>query len=455
MTSDTVVALSSPAGASPRGIVRMSGPDSVPILRKLAADTPPSMRPSGNYFAFDAALRVAEMLLPVRVYVMRAPASYTREDIVEVHAVGAPVVLRTVLGAMLALGARPAQPGEFTRRAFLNGRIDLAQAEAVQRIIHASDEGEMRLAVRALAGGVSKAAERLRERIAALCAEVEAALDFADQDIEIISPAEAARLSRQIAEDARQAASMRHGRVASETPRVALRGPANAGKSSLFNALVAAERAIVAPHPGTTRDTVEAEVFWDGLRVCLVDTAGMRRPEDDVEAEAIARADRAGGEADLVLFVMDAAEDPDPETCAAAQRLPLDRTIVIGNKCDLAEPDGPSRVRQVTSVAPAAEALRTSAATGAGLDELRRRITAQLRTVVDRSASGLALNARHTDALHRAAQALDRAAEACELGLDLAAADLREALSAVGEIAGHVLTDDILDRIFASFCIGK
>jgi tRNA modification GTPase len=353
---------------------------------------------------------------------------------------------------MLDRGARVAEPGEFTRRAFLNGRIDLAQAEAVQRVIHARDETELRMALRALGGRLSSEAERLRVRILELCAEVEAGLDFSDQDIEIIAARDVAEQALALAAEARAAANAAGGRLGTEAPRVALCGPVNVGKSSLFNAFVTTDRAITAPHPGTTRDTIEAEVEWDGLRLCLVDTAGRRSPADAVEAEAIERAHRAGAEADLVLLVLDAT-GPDESMRHAAEEISPERLIVVRNKCDLVE----SPARDATGgLVPAVAEAATSVLTGAGLNVLRRLILARLRTAVERSASGLALNARHADALTRAAAALERAADAAKAdALDLAAADLREALDAIGEISGHVLPDQILDRVFSTFCIGK
>jgi len=460
--SDTIVALSSPVGASPRGIVRLSGPQSIPILNALAEDP----TPAGTYLTYDttlnltqnappnpqSAIRNPQWRLPVRIYLMRAPASYTREDIVEVHTVGVPPVLRAVLQAMLDRGARAAEPGEFTRRAFLNGRIDLAQAEAVQRIIQSQSEAELRSAVRALGGRLSTAAERLRARIADLCAWVEAGLDFSDQDIEIVAPDEVSREALLLAEEARRAARAPSGRLETEFPRVALCGPVNAGKSSLFNVFVSADRAIVAPHPGTTRDTIEAEVEWDGLRFCVVDTAGRRTTGDTVEIEAIERARRAGVEADLVLLVLDSTE-PDESMREAAGELSPERLIVVRNKCDLVDA---SRLEAAGVLVPGVAEVATSVLTGTGLTILRRLILARLRTEVERSASGLALNARHADALRRAAEALERAADAARGDtLDLAAADLRDALDAVGEISGHVLPHEILDRIFSTFCIGK
>jgi tRNA modification GTPase len=450
MTPDTIAALSSPAGASARGIVRLSGPDSLSIITRLAG-APPASEASRSYFACDATLSVKGLRLPVRLYVMRAPASYTREDIVEAHAPGAPALLRAVFEAVLALGARPATPGEFTRRAFLNGRLDLSQAEAVQRVIHARDDAELRTGLRALGGAVSRAAESLRDRIASLCAEVEAALDFSDQDIELIPASRVADTARALAQEARHSAGETRpaGRIASESPRVVLCGPVNAGKSSLFNAFAASPLAIVTPRPGVTRDTIEVEVAWEGQRLVLVDTAGERPAQDEVEAAAIEKARRAGDEADMVLFVVDAAAAFDDAARAAARGIPPERALVALNKCDLAAGAVPA------DLLPGVEAVRVSALTGEGLDELRRGVVFRLQETVDRSASGIGINARHAAALGRATEALERAAGAAEGALDLAAADLREALDAVGEISGRVLTDDILDRIFATFCIGK
>ena len=382
---------------------------------------------------------------------MLAPASYTREDVVEAHVPGAPAVVEATLHAMLQAGARPAQPGEFTRRALLNGRIDLAQAEAVQRIIRARGEREARAALRALNGDLSRAARGLRERVAALCAEIEAALDFADQDIEIIAGAEAARRARALAEEARRAAHAPRGRVHDSAPRVALRGPVNAGKSTLFNTLLAADRAIVSPHPGATRDTIEAEADLGDFRALLVDTAGLRPPAGAIEAEANDRADRAGREADLVIFVLDSSAALKPDALNAFGEIQPERRILVMNKADL-----PMRQRMAPDVR-VGDVFEVSALTGSGVDALRLEIGTRLKDRLDRPETAIALNARHADALARAAEALCRAARTAreETTFDLAAADLRDALDAVGEIAGHVPTEGLLDRIFNEFCIGK
>jgi len=462
---DTIVAASSAAGPAARGIVRLSGPHSASIVRAMLAPGQDASFLARAYHAADALLLAEGMTIPARLYVMLAPASYTREDIVEVHAPGAAPILRALIDAMLRLGARPAQPGEFTRRAFLNGRLDLAQAEAVQRIIHARSEAEMRAALSALRGGVSTLARRLSGHITRLCVEVEAGLDFSDQDIEFITPADLAARCRDLAAEIRRAPAPTAGAIHTRLPRVALRGEVNAGKSSLFNALLDADRALVSPVPGVTRDTVEADLDLGPLTIRLIDTAGLRPPAGDIEAEALTRSGQAQAEADLVLFVVDSSSPLAPDVQAAIESVPPARRLVVLNKSDLVSGTSAAPATCGGSPPPAGSqgipettgALHVSAITGHGLDELKRQIARRLATGANLAEEGLLLNARHAHALHRAAEALDRAATAAQdgLGMDLAAADLRDALDAVGEITGRVQPADILDRIFSGFCVGK
>lgn len=448
--TETIVAVSTAAGVSARAIVRLSGPEALRIVRSLSV----SDMPDSSYQASNATLVLESLRLPVRIYVMRAPASYTREDVVELHTFGSPVLLGALMDELVRGGARPAGPGEFTRRAFMNGRIDLAQAEAVEALIHARDEGECRAALDALNGGLARAIASAREQLSDLAALVELSLDFSDQDVEILSVAQAVERLEPIRRAVAGLADQRDsGRVARPGVRVLLFGPPNAGKSSLFNRILNRSRAIVSPHPGTTRDTVEAAAVAGGLDLTLVDTAGLRQAEDEIEALAVGRSRDSLRGADVLLCVLDASAPPSDETREALACADAHRSIIVLNKSDL----GPCDADLAAILPHSARTIPISAATGEGAAELLETIRARVESgIVDRAAGGLMVNARQADLLHRTGAALERAAEcAGENDMELLAADVREALHALAECTGSAVTDDILNRIFSSFCIGK
>lgn len=386
---------------------------------------------------------------------MRAPASYTREDIVEIHTFGNPALQSALMDALVTQGARPAGPGEFTRRAFLNGRVDLAQAEAVQAVVRARSDAERRAALGSLSGHLSRHIGAVRNRLADLAAAVEVSLDFSEQDVEIISLDGVRKRLRPI-RDALAGLLERkdEGRIPHRAVRAVLFGPPNAGKSSLFNAVLRRRRAIVSPTAGTTRDSIEATLSFRGLDLLLVDTAGLRPPEDDLEAMAVTRSRNSVHRADLALCVLDSAHPPDADVREAIASLDPDHSILILNKCDLGACDAslerilPRRI----------ETLSASALTGIGIEELMTRIADRVKKGrVDRSPSELMVNARQAGLLAEALHALSRVLEpqGGELSMDLVAGDIREALAASSELTGDLVAEDILDRIFSNFCIGK
>jgi len=458
---DTIIAVSTASGIARRAIVRLSGPDafrlvqeSLPAWIDLAAQPP--------YSRLVSELRLADgTLLPADLYLMRGPRSYTREDVAEIHTFGSPVLLEMIVEDFLRRGARLALPGEFTRRAFLNGRLDLSQAEAVLQVIRSRSDAELRLALRHLDGRFSGEIEAVRQRLLRVCTLAELSIDFSDQDVEIIATPEllgaiddARAAIGGLAEQARRQSGGRPG------VSVAIRGRPNVGKSSLLNALLGRPRSIVTHIPGTTRDAVEETLEIGGLLFRLCDTAGERDPADAVEREAVCRAAAASASADLVLVVVDLAEglaQGERELWQAAAGKPR---IAVLNKADLPAAQPPEAVATALGCPGA---VRVSCKMGWGIDDLKGEMARMVREGrIDASAPSFLLNARHCDAVRRGAEALDRAAQAAADGLsvEFVALDLRIALDALGEIAGRApgragCTGDILDLIFSEFCIGK
>jgi tRNA modification GTPase len=375
--------------------------------------------------------------------VRRAPRTFTREDLVEIHLPGAPPLIDALLRLLVSRGARPARPGEFTLRAFRNGRIDLVQAEAVERLIAAEDDADRRAALGQLGGEFSRRLRRIEEGLLDLCADVEAAIDFVDQDIEILDREEARRRTRELLEELRGLRSESAlGRVRDGRPVVALLGPPNAGKSTLFNALTGKD-ALVSPVPGTTRDVLAADVDA-GIPVRLLDAAGLSEPAGEIEAEACRRAREAVRAADLVLFVVDAS-DWEPAVPLEPREAPA---LLVLNKCDL-DPGTEARGRFRIS-----RSVCVSARTGRGLPELRAALAERLGT--SESSGRYRIDLRQEEALEDAEAALDRASgSASGLGPEFAALDLRGALSALGAVSGRETDERLLDRVFSRFCLGK
>jgi tRNA modification GTPase len=377
---------------------------------------------------------------------MRAPRSYTGEDVVELSCHGSPALLRLVLLWLVAGGARLAAPGEFTRRAFLNGRLDLAQAEAVALMIGARTDRAVALAARALAGGLSEQVRGLQARLVDVIAGLEVTLDFPEEGVghDVQSARIAVRELRVEAE--RWLEGARHGRVIHNGLTVALVGPPNAGKSSLLNALVGQDRAIVSDVPGTTRDIVEGGVVLAGVPVRLLDTAGIEAPRDEIEAEGIRRSRRAMDESDLLLVVLDGSVEPDKRVLAQTASRPR---VLVRAKSDL-------QAHPAAVVVPGAQPV--SALTGEGMDALRDYLTREVEILAGASGDeGRIVASVRQIALLESLRADLAAAEAAlgDTPLEAVLVDLNAALAAAGKILGVDVSDAVIDRVFSNFCLGK
>ena len=429
MTS-TIAAIATPAGSGGVGIVRLSGPDAISIATAVVRRPLPPRRAVVSW-AYDPGS--GERIDEVLAIAMPGPRSYTGEDVAELQGHGGAENLARLLGAVLGAGAVMAGPGEFTRRAFENGRIDLTQAEAVAGVIAAGSERALRAAQRQLAGELGREIGSLQDEAVTALAGIEASIDFPDEGLSFPGPE--AALTRVQAGIHGLLATTEVGRALHEGLEVALIGPPNVGKSSLLNALVGEERALVAAAPGTTRDYVEVRVVWDGIPVTLVDTAGEREAESEIERRGVALGRARAARADVRVWVRDVT-DPGGD--------PPSGVLVVWNKVD----QGP---------APSGE-LAVSATTGAGLSSLRAAVLAAGGGgSVDGGEGVVVTSARQRALLVAAEGALARGLVALREGapVELVAADVREVVTRLGEVTGAEVGDEVLDRLFASFCIGK
>ena len=457
---DTICAIATPPGEGGIGIIRVSGQKALEIAAKVFIGAGErSIWDYKTHTLHYGGLRVPETgarLDQVLVAVMKAPRTYTREDVVEFHCHGSPLVLRMGLQALIQSGARLAEPGEFTKRAFLNGRLDLAQAEAVMDLIHARSEAGLRMAVEQLRGSLSEELGRIREGVLRLLVEVEAGIDFTEEGITFISSEALANGVEKVSE--RIATLMRtaeDGRIIREGVTAALLGRPNVGKSSLLNALARADRAIVTAIPGTTRDVLEEFVNVHGVPVRLLDTAGLRETVDLVEQEGVRRSHEARARADLILAILDASAPLDAEDDRLLREGRDKAMVVVLNKADL-----PAAVQlaEIESVAAGKRIVRTSAKSGAGLEELRGAIRDTVLTQGLEAMEGVMItHLRHRAALGRAQESLAQVLSTIEARMpaECVAVDLRAAINAIGEIIGETTIEDVLNRIFGEFCIGK
>ena len=471
MANDTIVAGITAPGDGAVALTRLSGPHALALAaarfrgRRSPLASPTHRILFGSFLGSDGA-----PLDTVLVSIFRAPHSYTGEDVVEISSHGGTAIPRAIFDALVADGARPARPGEFTERAYRNGKLDLAQAESVAALVRARSERAARAASFALGGSLSRRVEGWEASVVRLLADVEARIDFPVEAGEPLDGASMAASCGSIAASiAEMLARLPASRRAQEGIRVSMLGRPNVGKSSLLNALVGYDRAIVTEHPGTTRDTLEDSIWLDGIEVRLIDTAGLRPVEDPVERLGVERAALAARACDLAVVVLDRSDPNEADAASASELMDLASgrpVIVAWNKVDLAGgPDGERATRApavavLATPAPAVLAeVETIAIRDGGAEPLRDALRAALPRVIDAHAGEeiATTTARQEALLAEAHEALSRAAEGLreERSYDLVAADLEDARRALGGILGRGVSDDVVAAIFSRFCIGK
>ncbi len=460
LDGDTIVAVSTPFGVGGIGIVRISGPAAEKTAAQLFHPKTPSERFTSHQFYYGHICdpRDNSVVDEALMVLMRAPKTYTREDIVEIHCHGGALPVRRILELVVSRGVRPAEPGEFTRRAFMNGRIDLVQAEAVADIVEAKSATALRFAQRQLDGGLSKEIRGVRETLKDLLMEMEAWLDFPEEDLpDPDFDRIRGRIEEMIGAVRELSATYAEAHLYRDGVSLVIGGRPNVGKSTLLNVLVGKERAIVSPLPGTTRDYLEESVVLAGIPVRMIDTAGLREDAGEIEARGVAFARRQIETADFLLYVVDATRLESERWGRVADFAPAGRTLVVINKIDLV----PAAALEsgMGSLPPGVPRVAVSALYRTGIENLGEEIERQLTgDKLDLDSRAVITNVRHRQALERCLDALERAAgqaSARPVPGDLLAADLRHALRALGEILGETTPEEILRGIFDTFCIGK
>lgn len=444
--ADTIAAISSPAGEGAIALLRISGPDSIQIADQIfRGSDAPSQFVSHVQHLGEIVNHTGELIDQVLISIHRAPASYTGENMVEISCHGGTLVTAKVLESCLRAGARAARPGEFTERAFLNGKMDLTQAEAVIDLIRARSDLALRSATEQLEGKLGEKIAKIRQSLIDLLAHIEASIDFSEEGISPDADETLRGRIEAISEEiSALLATADHGRILRDGVRVVIYGATNAGKSSLLNRLLGYERVIVSDTHGTTRDTIEEAINLRGIPIRLLDTAGLRTSASEIERAGIARTERWLQQADLCLHVIDRNAPPPAHF---DQRSPNGNELLILNKSDLPE----------HSAWKTTDAVRVSCLTGEGLPELELTILSRIGNQNLRPENPLAINMRHRECLRRALEACGRAKTAFDQSLspEYLSIDLNEALAAVGEVIGSAGVEQILDSVFGQFCIGK
>ncbi len=438
----TIAAISTPTGIGGIAVIRLSGDEAKSIAERFVKPL------TDHRVVYSPFVVDGETLDEVMATYLQAPHSYTGDDTVEIACHGSLYIQQAILQQLLQAGARMAEPGEFTRRAFINGRLNLSQAEAVADLINSTSEASNKLAISQLRGGYQQKLKTMRQELLDLTALLELELDFSQEDVEFADRSRLLTLTESIESEAsRLVESFRTGNAVKNGIRVAIVGNPNVGKSSLLNALLDDDRAIVSNIPGTTRDTIEDTLTIDGHLIRFIDTAGIRQSDNPIEQAGIDRSRKAAKEADVVIYVQDATD------CQSTPNIPDTQATIIAalNKCDLIEAGSG---QQAAGSHSSIQALNISAKTGMGLEELKKAIVAPFKEVGD---SAMLTNLRHYEAMKRLLDAIRLVKQGLqsETPSDLVAIDLRDAIHQIGTITGEVTTDEILGTIFSRFCVGK
>lgn len=452
-TTETIAAIATPIGSAGIGVIRISGTEAFQITARLFKSGAKSITDLPTHTAHHGTVvdpKTGDAIDDAVLTIFRAPASYTGEDVAEISCHGGIAILKRALSAALDAGAKLAEPGEFTKRAFLNGKLDLAQAEAVNDLIRAQTDDARKVALRQLDGDLSNRVGDINSKILGVIAALEAAIDFPEDVSEPEPDWIQSQLKESIDNIGELLSSFGKGRIYREGLRLVIAGEVNVGKSSLLNALLRHARAIVTPIPGTTRDVIEESLEIHGIPIVAIDTAGLRTTEDPVEKIGVERTRRSLESADLVLIVMDASQSIEiaiPQEC-------LDKSsIIVLNKIDLV-PEQKLSELQVSKRAPF---VNTSASKGIGIEELEQKIAEVALSLSAPGESALVSNIRHQRSLIFAKDSLEHALETIEHEepIDLLSVDLIAARNSLGQITGETASEDLLDRIFSEFCIGK
>ncbi len=459
--SDTIIALATPFGRSSIGVIRLSGPDAYPYTQRLTANADLDLKPRLVRLTQLRDLQTAEVIDEVLLTYFQAPHSFTGEDVVEISCHGSPVLLRQVIDICLKLGARMADPGEFTLRALANGRMNLAEAEAVRDLIDAQTTASARQAVRQLRGEFSNTLKPIRDNLLDLIVVLESAIEFVEDDIpEFQIESIKTRFSELVEEIGKLAETFRAGKLIREGLRVAIVGRPNVGKSSLFNALLGSDRAIVTEIAGTTRDQIHEKFTINNIPISLMDTAGLRETTDTVESIGVERSRMAMADADLVIVLLDGSEeltDEDKEIIASVEGL---NYLIAINKTDKSGPETIQDLSEKTRSQISnlrSEILSVSAKTGSGLDNLKQAIVRPFSPQEISDTGFLVTDARHYDLLVRSKDEISSSLVLFDqkTSEEIVLVGLHNALRYLGQITGETTTEDMLTRIFATFCIGK
>ena len=459
--NDTIAAISTALGEGGIGIVRVSGPGALEIadsVFRCSSKNKLSTSPSHTiHYGHVRHPKTGEVLDEALVSIMRAPRTYTREDLVEINCHGGGMSLKKTLDACLFAGARIAQPGEFTKRAFVNGRIDLAQAEAVMDIISSETEKAQKFALGQLEGGLSSEVEALRDELVGILALLELSLDFSQEDVEFPQPEEVSAKMRDVLSKLTVLLGTASGGMMLRAgASVVIAGKPNVGKSSLMNALLKHERVIVTPIAGTTRDVIEESINLNGIKIKLSDTAGIVDTKDRVEIEGIRRSREKLASADIVVFVIDSSLDITERDMGIYDAVKHKKTVIVLNKTDLGEHEASRRARKEFKDE---EIVMVSALKKTGLEELEGAISRKLfsGSLFPSGESPVIMNARHKECIEKAECSTRRALDIFlgHASAEIVSIDIREAAHSLGLIVGKSIEDDVVERIFSKFCIGK